>query len=283
MVSSGALIAEDPSLLDAIIEWAQRHPAWLFAALAVVALAAIVGAWRRRPPPADDLPVPLLSRRGALALLVIATTMFVALLLMVMSEGRLVAFDQRLTARVAASLGPDLLQWIAAFSRIGGTHVLLIAGLLVTFALLVFRHWILAAAWAVTLLGNGFLISIFKQQLQRPRPLHDHGFAMETSWSFPSGHAAGSIVFYGMLGYLLLVLLPPRWHRSVVIGAGVVIGAIGASRILLQVHFLSDVLAGFALGLAWLALGVGITEFLRVAHGHGQRRAASSQTSPDPS
>lgn len=74
-----------------------------------------------------------------------------------------------------------------------------------------------------------------------------------------------------MLAYVLLVRLPAQWHRLVMGVTLSMILLIGASRVILQVHFLSDVFAGFSLGLAWLAVCVGSTEFLRTAR---QRKSA---------
>jgi undecaprenyl-diphosphatase len=79
-------------------------------------------------------------------------------------------------------------------------------------------------------------------------------------------------VFYGMLAYVLLVLCPPRLHRAIVVAAVAVITLVGVSRILLQVHYFSDVLAGYATGLAWLMLCIGSAEYVRLRQG---RRATS--------
>ncbi len=123
-------------------------------------------------------------------------------------------------------------------------------------------RWVMAASWSVALLGilpiNGGLKALFR----RARPMHDHGFIVEPGWSFPSGHAFGAMVFYGMLAYVLL-RLTPRFHRAVIAGAVLMVGVIGVSRILLQVHYLSDVMAGYAIGAAWLVLCMGTSKWLR--------------------
>ena len=83
----------------------------------------------------------------------------------------------------------------------------------------------------------------------RPRPR----VALPHSYSFPSGHAATAVVLYGALAMLLAERASSR-PRAV--GGSpeprVLALAIGASRVLLNVHFVSDVAAGFAVGLAWL-------------------------------
>jgi membrane-associated phospholipid phosphatase len=84
--------------------------------------------------------------------------------------------------------------------------------------------------------------------------MHDHGLLLEHGWSFPSGHASGAVATYGMLAYVLTRLLPERWHAAILATAAVIALSTGFSRVFLQVHFLSDVIAGFACGLAWLTL-----------------------------
>ena len=77
---------------------------------------------------------------------------------------------------------------------------------------------------------------------------------LPSSYSFPSGHAATGIAVFGLLGLLAATASHTRRRRVAAIGVGFVIGAlIGASRVVLNVDYASDVLAGAALGLAWLA------------------------------
>jgi undecaprenyl-diphosphatase len=122
----------------------------------------------------------------------------------------------------------------------------------------------LALAWAIVLIGSGLWIDGIKNAFDRDRPEYNRVFTTETSYSFPSGHAAGSTVGYGMLAYCL-ALRWRTWRRrlGLVVGLGLLVLAIGFSRIYLGVHYLSDVLAGFALGLAWLALCVCAIEAVR--------------------
>jgi undecaprenyl-diphosphatase len=122
----------------------------------------------------------------------------------------------------------------------------------------------LALAWLIVLVGSGLLIELLKDTFDRPRPPFNHFFTSEDSYSFPSGHAAGSGVAYGMLAYCL-ALRWPDWRRrlAVVVVLGLLVLVIGFSRLYLGVHYLSDVLAGYALALAWLALSVWAIEWIR--------------------
>jgi membrane-associated phospholipid phosphatase len=105
----------------------------------------------------------------------------------------------------------------------------------------------LALGWTLSLAGNGLLNPALKQIFARARPVHEHGLAMETGFSFPSGHSSGSMVFYGMLLYLGIRLLPARWHPLLAAAATAVVVTVASSRIFLQVHFASDVAAGLLL------------------------------------
>jgi undecaprenyl-diphosphatase len=73
-------------------------------------------------------------------------------------------------------------------------------------------------------------------------------------WAFPSGHATQSIAFYGMLAIVLILWSGAIRRLLVAVGAGLVIIVVGASRLYLGVHWLTDVLGGYALGLTWISL-----------------------------
>lgn len=246
-------------LIDAL----DAHAPWLLLALIVVGAAAATWVWHRRAHAEGDPPVPMLRKRSAIALLAVAVSVFALIAAAVLREGRLVALDQRVTSTIRDNFGESMLRLLAGVTELGNVDVLTVLGIVMALALLLARRFLLAGLWVFTVAGNGLLIRVLKDVFQRTRPVHEHGFAIETGFSFPSGHAAGSLVFYGMAAYLLLVLCRPRWHRAIVIAAGVLIGVIGASRVLLQVHYLSDVCAGYALGLSWLALCIGTGEWLR--------------------
>ena len=97
------------------------------------------------------------------------------------------------------------------------------------------------------------LVAVLKSVYERARPDLGTVIPLPHSYSFPSGHAATAIVLYGALGLLLAERASSRL-RAVgwLVGAALLAFAIGTSRVLLNVHFVSDVAAGFAVGLAWL-------------------------------
>lgn len=102
--------------------------------------------------------------------------------------------------------------------------------------------------WAALALG-----SILKLLINRPRPLTEYAASI---WldklSFPSGHATGSTIAYGLLAYFAWQLLPQPWNYIVVGVLVSLIALIGISRVYLGAHFPSDVIAGWLLGTAAL-------------------------------
>ncbi|MSO95018.1 MAG: phosphatase PAP2 family protein [Thermoleophilia bacterium] len=110
-----------------------------------------------------------------------------------------------------------------------------------------------AAFVALSVIGVTVLVAILKAIYERARPELGSPIPLPHSYSFPSGHAATAVVLYGALGILLAERSRSR-ARSVawLVAAAATAFAIGASRVLLNVHFVSDVVAGFAVGLAWL-------------------------------
>lgn len=120
--------------------------------------------------------------------------------------------------------------------------------------LLIFKRYRKAAFTFLAGGGALILISATKFLFQRPRPKYPLEF-LEEGYSFPSGHATFSFIFYGTLAYFLWLTNLPKAIKSVLILFLAVLSfSIGISRIYLQVHYPSDVLAGFCLGYFWLFL-----------------------------
>ena len=110
----------------------------------------------------------------------------------------------------------------------------------------------LVAYLITTSLVGGAIDSVVKILVDRPRPSLEEPIITAHGKSFPSGHAMSSTVVYGAL---LLTFLPaiPKRRRIIMLGAYLVlIMSIGFSRLALGVHYLTDVLGGYALGAAWL-------------------------------
>lgn len=162
--------------------------------------------------------------------------------------------DQALSQVLLTRITPQVLQVFAVFTHLGDTSMLSLLCLGVAVLLLAHKHHTLAVGWILAVAGNGMLNQSLKQIFGRVRPIGADGSALAQGWSFPSGHTSGAVVAYGMLAYLALRLLPPRWQLPALLVAITLAFNIAVSRVTLQMHFASDVLAGLASGSAWLAL-----------------------------
>ena len=179
--------------------------------------------------------------------------------------------DEALSLALRAQTGPRTLQLFRALTRLGDAAVLVPLSVVVALPLWWRGRAALALAWLLALGGNALLIALLKRVFERARPLHDHGLVSEPGFSFPSGHSSGTVVAFGMLAYLGLRLLPPRWHLAVLLVAMLLALGVGLSRIILRVHYASDVAAGFASGTTWLAVCITGIELGRWLRHRGRR------------
>jgi undecaprenyl-diphosphatase len=117
------------------------------------------------------------------------------------------------------------------------------------------HYWLILTLLAVP---GGMLLNVaLKQVFRRARPRFDEPLLSLETWSFPSGHTAAATVFYGLLAcYLWRRLESGRARALVAAGATAMVMLVALSRMVLGVHYLSDVLAAAAEGCAWLAVCV---------------------------
>jgi membrane-associated phospholipid phosphatase len=175
------------------------------------------------------------------------------------SRSPTVEIDSWLANALVANLVPSLTTAFVAVTALGSTPVLaLVAG--TASGYFVGRgHKRHAALLAVALIGAQLLTSVLKGIFERPRPSFDDPVATAEGFSFPSGHALSSIALYGALAYAFADGLQSTRGRVVGLGGvALLIGAIGFSRLYLGLHYLTDVLAGYSVGLAWLLLAIGL-------------------------
>lgn len=146
-------------------------------------------------------------------------------------------------------------KWITELGYIPGILVLLLV------ILVVFRNYrfayILPIHAGVIVVFNILLKSIFV----RPRPLFPH-LVEVTGFSFPSGHSMVTMAVYGYLIYLVHHYIKNRTYRDLLnIFLGLIILAVGLSRIYLGVHYFTDVLAGFSVSICYLMVATHLPIF----------------------
>jgi undecaprenyl-diphosphatase len=118
---------------------------------------------------------------------------------------KLTEFDQQLATSLHQNVALDQVAIFKAITWFGNYQTLVCLGLAVLVVLLIGRRWLIVVGWVVALGGGGLLNVVLKAQFHHVRPMFTNPWLTETGWSFPSGHAMGSLVAYGMLAYLLIV------------------------------------------------------------------------------
>jgi undecaprenyl-diphosphatase len=164
------------------------------------------------------------------------------------------AFRDRADASRIA--GPPWLEGVARdLTALGSATVLILFTIAIAVFLAVRRQYHALTLVLVATLGGILLADGLKAVFQRPRPdLVPHLARVYTS-SFPSGHAVSSAVVYLTLGALLSQLVQERKLKAYFLGVACFLTfMVGLSRVVLGVHYPSDVLAGWSAGLAWALL-----------------------------
>ena len=143
---------------------------------------------------------------------------------------------------------------LGVLTDLGSPATFYVLAIPVVVVLAVFRHLAIALFVALAVWGGGVLNVTTKSVVGRERPVFDDPIAIASGKSFPSGHAMLSTIVYGAALVVLWPRLPARWRPVVAAAAVLLVVVIGFTRVALGVHHLSDVLGGFAMGAAWLAL-----------------------------
>jgi undecaprenyl-diphosphatase len=159
--------------------------------------------------------------------------------------------DQALHLALYAGGDPALVAAIRAVTALGSGAVLLPATALGALVLALRRDLRGSALLLVVTLTGRLLVELQKGWIGRPRPADREQLDAVASFAFPSGHAANTtMVAFG----LALLVAPPAWRRTALALAAALAFVVGLSRIMLGVHWPSDVAAGWAFGLFWTLL-----------------------------
>jgi len=179
----------------------------------------------------------------------------------------LVEADQAASrAAERATSGSDALLLAAELvTYLGDPWLVTLGSLLLALLLLHAGRRRLALFVVAARVGAQVLSSGLKEVYDRARPVFDEPVATALGASFPSGHSLGSAAFYAMLA----VVLAPRLTRAwpLLVAAAALSGLVAASRVLLGVHYPSDVAAGLLIGWGWVALCTAVFAVWRAEEG----------------
>ena len=166
--------------------------------------------------------------------------------------------DMQATAWLAGLISPGLTGVMQDISLVGSRGVVLALVAITALGLLLKKRWQDSVLLLLAYGAGEVTLSCLKSYLQRPRPAAP--LALVHGYSFPSGHAFNIMLICGFAAYLLWpVCRGARARIAILIVSLSLIVLVGFSRIYLRVHWLDDVLAGYAVGLAWLLISKAVT------------------------
>ena len=198
---------------------------------------------------------PRLSAPAGLALLAFALAAFGIFALDLARHGPLTSADAAITAWFHRHTEWALTQFLLAITYLHSTLGVCAMAALAAAWLAWRRQLQWLAALALTVPGGLVLNALVKLAFQRTRPAFVDPLLTLPTYSFPSGHTAGATVWWGFALALVLAHRPRlRWRAAAAAATLFMIALTALSRVYLGVHYLSDVLAAVAEGVAWLAL-----------------------------
>ncbi len=170
-------------------------------------------------------------------------------------------WDHRFANILASIRTPSMVDFFSAVTFLGQWEIVVVLALVVSGVFwLKHRRGYIFPLW-LALAGSEGVVMVLKLLVHRARPavalLAEHDF------SFPSGHAAISMAFYGFVVYAYFRVAKTSSQKVIQVLLGsLIIVLVGVSRLYLGVHFMSDVVAGYFVGTFWLLVGMVISERL---------------------
>lgn len=184
-----------------------------------------------------------------------------------MREGETLRFDDSVRESVHQIATPFVTQLMIWISFLGSTIFLTAVGVVVFSLLLYFKWKRETAIFLIAMAGQIVLHLGLKAYYNRARPDPFFGYTIPASSSFPSGHALASLSFYAILAWFVINHVErPLLKWLIGVGVGILILAIGFSRVYLGVHYPSDVIAGFLAAGVWTLTVIIADAFLHRDH-----------------
>jgi membrane-associated phospholipid phosphatase len=193
----------------------------------------------------------------ALLLSAIAALSFLAIAAAVAMLPETALIDGRVAMWLHLRAIPRLTDVMVAVSFLGAPTTLTVVAVAASLVLLYRRNYVAAATLSIVVLGGNFLNFLLKHLIERGRPVFEDPLFSLPTYSFPSGHAMASTVFYGLLAIGASLSATRRYAaRAAIVAAMAMVALVCFSRVYLGLHYVSDVAGGIAEGVAWLALSI---------------------------
>ncbi len=175
--------------------------------------------------------------------------------------GIMFPFDGVAEALVATHREPALTSLFLQTTKLGDVGFILVATIVACMFLHATHRRRYIPQLVTTMIGSTATVWLLKILVELPRPIDPIPLITVDSYSFPSGHAAAAMALYGFCIYLALGTGKISLLRVTLTSLfGALILLVGFSRLYLGVHYPSDVFAGYAIGLAWIALSIWLSK-----------------------
>lgn len=201
------------------------------------------------------------SCNSALAAIIILIPFLILAGILLYSSNTLDRFDFNIGQNILSLRTPERNAVAIGITTIGDAWSQTLIVVVITTLLLTLQEYKAAIWYALTCLAGAlFLNTFFKNMFTRTRPDYVDHLVQESSYSFPSGHAMGTMIIFGALAFVIYRLVKTKMAFKYLgifycLATAVIIGL---SRIYLGVHYPSDVLAGFSLGGAWVLISISV-------------------------
>lgn len=197
-----------------------------------------------------DKIINIIKENKRLIICFICILIFVSLIEDVL-EYEIIDFDTTVFTMISSIRTDFVTKIFKIITTLGGAIWLACLSIL---SLIILKNKKIGTMICLNLVTIGGLNKILKHIVQRPRPIENR-LIEESGYSFPSGHSMASMAFYGLIIYFIFKYIKNKKARNTLcILLSILIILIGISRIYLGVHYASDVLAGFVLSIAYLAV-----------------------------
>ena len=189
--------------------------------------------------------------------------LFIALAEAVATLNSIVSIDYFISAQMSLLRDSDVVGFFVLITSFASTPIAVLVVLFVAVNCWVKQQRYIIVGLLIATLGSTAFTSLLKYLFQRERPANS--LLVVQTYSFPSGHATTAMALYGFIAYLLIRFNQDFAQKIRIFTIAILfILLIGLSRVVLNQHYLSDVLGGYLVGAFWLTLGISITEWLSV-------------------
>jgi undecaprenyl-diphosphatase len=189
----------------------------------------------------------------ALVLNIFSLYLFSKIIEDVVDSEKIIRLDAWINFHISSLWNPTLNKIMIFLTDIASPINLSIFSIFLILYLIIKKKWYYVLLWSFSIYGGLFFVWLIKHIMQRARP--ENFLITETGYGFPSGHTTLAVIFFSLFLYAFKDAIKNKFLKYLFIAINIIlIISIGFSRVYLNVHWFSDVLAGYGLGIFWLTL-----------------------------